>query len=57
MTILDFINTLLYDQENFKKQDMSKEEMHTLIVDSITSYHMIIKELNDKPIEETTTTE
>ena len=35
-------------KENFKKQDMSKEEMHTLIVDSITSYHMIIKELNDK---------
>ena len=35
-------------KENFKKQDMSKEEMHTLIVDSITSYHMIIKDLNDK---------
>ena len=35
-------------KENFKKQDMSKEEMHTLIVDSITSYHMLIKELNDK---------
>ena len=35
-------------KENFKKQDMSKEEMHTLIVDSITSYHMIIKNLNDK---------
>ena len=35
-------------KENFKKQDMSKDEMHTLIVDSITSYHMIIKDLNDK---------
>ena len=35
-------------KENFKKQDMSKDEMHTLIVDSITSYHIVIKELNDK---------
>ena len=35
-------------KENFKKQDMSKEEMHTLIVDSITSYHIVIKELNEK---------
>ena len=35
-------------KENFKKQDMSQDEMYTLIVDSITSYHMIIKELNDK---------
>ena len=35
-------------KENFKKHDMSKEEMHALIVDSITSYHMIIKDLNDK---------
>ena len=35
-------------KENFKKKDMSKEEMHTLIVDSITAYHMVIKDLNDK---------
>ena len=35
-------------KENFKKHDMSKEEMHTLIVDSITSYHMVIKDLNEK---------
>jgi len=35
-------------KENFKKQDMSPDEMYTLIVDSITSYHMVIKELNDK---------
>ena len=35
-------------KENFKKQDMSQDEMYTLIVDSITSYHMVIKELNDK---------
>ena len=35
-------------KENFKKHDMSKDEMHTLIVDSITSYHIVIKDLNDK---------
>ena len=35
-------------KENFKKQDMSQDEMYTLIVDAITSYHMVIKELNDK---------
>ena len=35
-------------KENFKKQDMSQEEMSALIVDSITSYHIVIKELNDK---------
>ena len=35
-------------KENFKKPDMSKEEMNALIVDSITSYHIVIKELNDK---------
>ncbi len=35
-------------KENFKKKDMSQEEMNALIVDSITSYHIVIKELNDK---------
>ena len=39
---------VLCRKENFKKQDMSKDEMYSLIVDSITSYHIVIKELNDK---------
>ena len=35
-------------KENFKKQDLSQDEMNALIVDSITAYHIVIKELNDK---------
>ena len=34
--------------ENFSKPGLDSESMHGLIVDSITSYHMIIKDLNDK---------
>ena len=35
-------------QENFIKQDMNSDEMYKCLVDSITSYHMIIKDLNEK---------
>ena len=34
--------------ENFNKPGLDSESMHGLIVDSITSYHMVIKDLNDK---------
>ena len=37
-----------YRKQNFKKQILSQDEMNNLIVDSITSYHIIVKELNDK---------
>ena len=35
-------------QENFVKLDMNSDEMYKCLVDSITSYHMTIKDLNEK---------
>ena len=37
-----------YSQENYMKQDISYEDMNKCLVDSLTAYHMIIKELNEK---------
>ena len=34
--------------ENFTDQKLNEDQMHGLVVNSITSYHMIIKELNDR---------
>ena len=35
-------------QENYNKDNISPDDMHQYLVNSITSYHMIIKELNEK---------
>jgi hypothetical protein len=35
-------------QENYSKDNLNPDEMYKCLVDSITSYHMIIKDLNDK---------
>ena len=35
-------------QENYSKDNMSPDDMYKFLVDSITSYHIIIKELNEK---------
>ena len=35
-------------QENYIKQDMSADDMYKCLVDSITAYHITIKELNEK---------
>ena len=35
-------------QENFMKENMNADDMYKSLVDSITSYHIIIKELNEK---------
>jgi dynein heavy chain 1 len=36
------------EHENFTDQKLTEDQMHGLVVNSITSYHMIIKELNDR---------
>ena len=35
-------------QENYMKDNLSVDEMYKCLVDSITSYHIIIKDLNEK---------
>ena len=35
-------------QENYSKKNLNPDDMYKCLVDSITSYHMIIKDLNDK---------
>ena len=35
-------------QENYSKDNMNADEMYKALVDSITAYHMVIKDLNEK---------